>query len=188
MSHDPYVYSGTAILRNKPGIKDAAQLDAFERHVTTQRAAEGIPTGNFDLSHLQSIHRHLFQDVYDWAGQIRTVELSKGGDQFMFRMYIQTGIADIHRRVVKADYFKGASQADFAAGAGEIIGDINYAHPFREGNGRTQLLYLKQLSIAAGHPLDLRRLDRDTWMEASKRAHQADYAAMGAAIHAALRD
>jgi cell filamentation protein len=107
MSDDPYVYPGTTILRNKPGIKDAAQLDAFERHVTTQRAAEGIPAGCFDLSHLQSIHRHLFQDVYDWAGQVRTVELSKGGDQFMFRHYIHTGIADIHRRIVKVDYFKG---------------------------------------------------------------------------------
>jgi cell filamentation protein len=139
MSDDPYVYPGTTILRNKPGIRDAAQLDAFERHVTTQRAAEGVPTGDFDLSHLQAIHRHLFQDVYDWAGQVRTVELSKGDDQFMFRQYIHTGISDIHRRIVKADYFKGASQADFAAGAGRIIGDINYVHPFREGNGRTQL-------------------------------------------------
>jgi cell filamentation protein len=120
------------------------------------------------------------------AGQIRIVELNKGGDQFMFRQYIQTGMADVHRRTVKANYFKGASQTDFAAGAGEIMGDVNYVHPFREGNGRTQLLYLKQLSIVAGHPLDLRRIDPHMWIEASKRAHQAEYASIGAAIRAAL--
>jgi cell filamentation protein len=186
MSDDPYVYPGTTILRNKPAIRDAERLDAFERRMATQRAAEGIPTGDFDLSHLQAIHGHLFQDVYDWAGQIRIVELNKGGDQFMFRQYIQTGMADVHRRIVKADYFKGASQTDFAAGAGQIMGDVNYVHPFREGNGRTQLLYLKQLSIIAGYPLDLRRINPDMWIEASKRAHQAEYASIGAAIRAAL--
>jgi cell filamentation protein len=186
MSDDPYVYPGTTILRNKPGIKDAGQLGAFERRVTTQRAAEGIPTGDFDLSHLQSIHRHLFQDVYDWAGQIRTVELSKGGDQFMFRQYIQTGMADVHRRIVKADYFKRTSPADFATGTGQIIGDINYIHSFREGNGRTQLLYLKQLSVVAGHSLDLGRIEPDTWIEASRHAHHVEYASIGAAILAAL--
>lgn len=136
MNDDPYVYPGTTILRNKLDINDAEQLDAFERRMATQRAAEGIPTGDFDLAHLQAIHRHLFQDVYDWAGEIRIVELNKGGDQFMFRQYIQTGMADVHRRIVRAHYFKGTSQAEFAAGAGQIMGDVNYVHPFREGNGR----------------------------------------------------
>ena len=104
MSDDPYVYPGTTILRNKLGIRDAGQLEAFERHVVPQRMAEGLPTGDFDLAHLQAIHRHLFQDVYDWAGEVRTVELNKGGHQFMFRQYIQTGMADVHQRIVKADY------------------------------------------------------------------------------------
>jgi cell filamentation protein len=128
----------------------------------------------------------IYFGTYDWAGQIRTVELNKGGDQLMFRRYIQTGMADVHRRIVKADYFKGRSRTDFATGAGEVMGDINYVHPFREGNGRTQLLYLKQLSIVAGHPLDPRRIPPQMWIEASKRAHQAEYALVGAAIRAAL--
>jgi cell filamentation protein len=76
MSDDPYVYPGTTILRNKLGIRDAATLDALERRMVAQRMAEGIPTGDFDLAHLQAIHRHLFQDVYHWAGKIRTVELN----------------------------------------------------------------------------------------------------------------
>jgi cell filamentation protein len=104
----------------------------------------------------------------------------------MFRQYIQTGMADVHRRILKANYFKRTSQADFAAGAGEIIGDINYIHPFREGNGRTQLLYLQQLSVVAGHPLRLQRISPDAWIEASRWAHHADYIPMRKVIHAAL--
>jgi cell filamentation protein len=187
MSDDPYIYPGTTILCNKLGIRDAGQLDAYERRMAAQRAAEGIPIGDFGLAHLQAIHRHLFQDVYDWAGQVRTVELNKDGHQFMFRRYIQTGMADIHRRIVKTDYFSGLSQTDFAAGAGEIMGDINYVHPFREGNGRTQLLYLKQLSIAAGHRLELRHIDPNAWIDASKSAHHANYGPLAAAIRAALQ-
>jgi cell filamentation protein len=186
MSEEPYVYPGTGILRNKRGIMNAEQLNAFERRMVTQRAAEGSPSGDFDLAHLQAIHRHLFQDVYDWAGQIRVVELSKGGHQFMFRQYIETGMADVHRRIINATYFRGTSQAEFAQSAGKIMGDVNYVHPFREGNGRAQLLYLKQLSIVAGHPLDLRRIDQDAWIEASRESHGADYARMAAAIRAAL--
>jgi cell filamentation protein, protein adenylyltransferase len=79
MSDDPYLYPATTILRNRLGIRNAEQLEAFERLMAMQRAAEGIPTGDFDLAHLQAIHGHLFQDVYDWAGQIRTVESTRAG-------------------------------------------------------------------------------------------------------------
>jgi len=138
------------------------------------------------LPHLQAIHRHLFSSLYDWAGEVRTVELDKGGHQFMFRRHIESGMADIHRRIVAADCFKGATRAGFAEEAGRIMGDVNYVHPFREGNGRTQLLYLQQLSLKAGHPLDLRHVRPAAWIDASKRAHGADYAPMSRVIHAAL--
>ena len=134
---------------------------------------------------MQAIHGHIFQDVYEWAGQIREVEISKT-DQFMFRQYIPTGMNDVHKRIVKAGYFKGTNRDDFAEQAGEIIGDVNYVHPFREGNGRTQLQYLKQLTVRAGHKIDLSRLDPAKWIEASKTAHEADYRMMGDCIRDAL--
>ena len=109
MTDDPYIYPGTTILRNKLDIKDADSLNAFERNMVADRAAEGIPAGDFDLAHLQAIHRHLYQDLYDWAGEIRTVEISKGGQQFIFRQYIQNGMADVHLRIVAANYFEGAA-------------------------------------------------------------------------------
>jgi cell filamentation protein len=140
----------------------------------------------FDLAHLRAIHRHLFQDVYDWAGEIRTVEIFKGGNQFQFRQYIPTGMADVHRRLTRAGFLKGLPANDFAREAGAIMGDVNYVHPFREGNGRTQAQYLKQLATQAGHPLDLRRIDSMMWVEASKASHAADYALMSEVILRAL--
>jgi cell filamentation protein len=179
---DPYLYPGLRVLRNLARIADEAELDTFERQMANQRAAEGVPSGAFDLAHLRAIHRQLFQDIYDWAGEIRTVEISKDGHQFQFRRYIETGMADVHRRLVAAGFLTGLDVPQFAERAGEIIGDINYVHPFREGNGRTQMQYLRLLADRAGHPIDLTRLDRDAWMAASRSAHRGDYAGMAAQI------
>lgn len=85
MNDDPYVYPGTSVLRNKFGIESARDLDQAERLLTTR---------------LRAIHGHLFQDVYAWAGEIRTVEIAKSGHQFMFRRFIESGMADVHRRIV----------------------------------------------------------------------------------------
>jgi cell filamentation protein len=103
---DPYVYPGTSILQNRLGITDAAFLDKQERSLVVLRARRDIRRGSFDLSHLRAIHRHLFQDVYDWAGELRTVEISKGDQQFQFRKYILTGMADVHGRLVRSRFLK----------------------------------------------------------------------------------
>jgi cell filamentation protein len=183
---DPYTYPGSTVLRNKFGIVDSAQLDQLERRLVAQRSAAGVPTGKFDLAHLRAIHRHLFQDIYAWAGKIRTVEIAKDGHQFQFRRFISTGMADVHRRLVLARFLRGLTPADFADAAGTIVGDVNYVHPFREGNGRTQLLYLEQLAEQAGHKLDLRLLDPVRWLAASRAAHGGDYAPMSIEIARAL--
>src|SRR5688500_1394481 len=134
-----------------------------------------VPRGTFDLKHLRAIHRHLFQDVYDWAGELRMVEISKGRQQFQFRKFIETGMADVHGRLERSRFLKGRTATAFAAQAAVIVGDINYIHPFREGNGRTQLQYLKQLAQEAGHTLDLTRIKGLNWIAASVSSHAADY-------------
>jgi cell filamentation protein len=182
---DPYLIPGTKVLRNRLGISDARSLDRIERRLVADRIAEGAPIGAFDLTHLRAIHRHLFQDVYDWAGEPRTVEINKGGHQFQFRRYIHTGMSDVHRRLLQSKFLQGLGPDEFARCAGIIIGDVNYIHPFREGNGRAQAQYLKQLAVQAGHDLDLRRLDPTLWIEASKSSHGADYELMGRVIRQA---
>ncbi len=190
MSDKTYCYPPDySVLKNKLNIRDAAKLDYKEREIVTQRIRQGSPTGDFDLSHLQAIHKHLFQDIYEWAGQIRTVEIYKGAQQFQFRQYIGNGMQDIHGRIQKAGYLQGLNSKDFASRAGEIIGDVNYVHPFRDGNGRTQLQYLKQLGERAGHSIDLRKLEKEKWLEASRQAHGGDnYELMASSIEAAIVD
>ena len=170
------------VLRNKLEIRDPAGLDRAEREFVTERLSQGAPGGDFDLAHLQAIHRHLFQDIYEWAGEIRTVEIAKGGSQFQPRQYIATGMADVHRRIVEQNYLRNSEPQGFAQEAGRIMGDVNYVHPFREGNGRTQFQYLAQLAKRAGHPLDLKRIPPNLWIAASKAAHEGDYQRMSEAI------
>lgn len=187
MSDTVYCYPPDyLVLKNKLGLRDASALERFERRSAVQRQAEGVPEGDFDLRHLRAIHRHLFQDVYDWAGELRTVEISKGGNQFQFRRFIETGMADVHRRLVAGNYLKNLTPGDFSERAAEIIGDVNYIHPFREGNGRTQALYLEQLVRNAGHPFDLRRITKDRWLAASKAAHTGHYRLLSDCIRKAI--
>ena len=187
MSEDPYLYPDSDVLRNRLGIRDKTHLEYVERELVTQRLTEGAPTGRFDLAHLRAIHHHLFQDLYEWAGEIRRVEIAKDGNQFQFRRFIETGMADVHRRLEEANFLRGLSGRDFAAAAGRILGDVNYVHPFREGNGRVQAEYLRQLGAQAGHRIDLTQLDGVRWMAASRAAHQGAYSLLAAEILGAIR-
>jgi cell filamentation protein len=179
---DPYVYPGTQILRNRLDLRDQESLHRIERRFVVQRISEGVPSGGFDLAHLRAIHRHLFQDVYDRAGEIRSVEINRGSQQFQFRQFIVTGMADVHRRLVAGRFLSGLAAEEFAERSAVIIGDVNYVHPFREGNGRTQLQYLKLLALRAGHALDLSRIHPASWVVASKMSHDANYDPMAEAI------
>ena len=76
------------VLRNRLDIRDAPALEAAERQFVAQRLLEPVPAGDFDLAHLKAIHRHLFQDVYEWAGDVRTVEIAKGESRFQSRLSI----------------------------------------------------------------------------------------------------
>jgi cell filamentation protein len=183
---DPYVYPDTSVLRNRFGIIDPKILDKVERRIVTQQTRRGVPDGNFDLAHLQAIHRHLFQDIYDWAGELRTVEINKSAQQFQFCQYIQTGMADVHRRLVHSKFLRCLSQHSFVQKVAVIIGDVNYIHPFREGNGRCQIQYLKQLAAQAGYDLDLTRIDPVGWIDASKASHATDYSLMAEVIAKAI--
>lgn len=188
MSDETYCYPPDyTVLRNRFGIRDAAELDELERAFVLRRMREQAPGGRFDLAHLRALHHHLFQDVYDWAGELRTVEISKGSNQFQFRRFIETGMADVHRRLAAQDFLRGLPASDFAERAGALLGDVNYCHPFREGNGRTQLIYLRQLAGRAGHALRLERLDRDAWMAASRDAHLGRYDPMSRCIASAIQ-
>jgi cell filamentation protein len=92
---DAYCYPGTTVLKNRAGLRNQADLDFFEEEATAQRFAEPLPAGEFDLRHLCAIHRHLFQDVYAWAGSLRTVRISKGGSAFCYPENLDRELAQL---------------------------------------------------------------------------------------------
>ena len=103
MSDRDYCYPPDyTVLRNRLNTRDAMTLEAAERQFVAQRLLEAVPTGDFDLAHLKAIHRHLFQDVYAWAGEVRTVEIAKGESRFQPRRFAQAIRPRVHRCYIAA--------------------------------------------------------------------------------------
>jgi cell filamentation protein len=163
---DPYCYKGTSVLKNRAGLRDADTLEAFELEMLTLRADEPLPAGRFTPAHYKRIHHHLFQDVYTWAGKYRTVRTSKGGNMFCYPEHITSAMNKLFEKLALTAFKPGASAVDFLDAATDFLADLNAVHPFREGNGRSQLSLMYLLGQRADHPLTLTRINRDTFMPA----------------------
>ncbi len=180
-----YKYPNSFVLKNKFDLHDPQELDRAERLAVRVRVEQGVPSGSFDLKHLQAIHKHLFQDVYEWAGELRKTNIAKS-HWFMPHDRIEMAMSDVTKRLRAGNYLKDLKTDQFAKQAGIIIGDVNHIHPFREGNGRTQMQYLKQLGNEANHKIDLTRFEKRDWIEASKDANEAKYEKMQECIAASI--
>src|SRR5262245_1800090 len=134
---DPYCYEGTSVLKNRLDLRTQAELDEFETAIVSLRAEEHLPGGDLDQQHYRAIHRHLYQDVYDWAGELRTVRTSKGGSTFCFPENIAAQMTKLFDGLARADHFRSLDPDIFAAAAAHFLSELNAIHPFREGNGRT---------------------------------------------------
>jgi cell filamentation protein len=163
---DPYCYPATSVLINKLGIRDQARLEAFELEASSERANQPLPPGRLSYAHYRAIHRHLFQDVYAWAGKLRTVRISKGGSAFCYPEHIDREMRRLFAGLAKQKHLAGLNAGTFSERAAHFLAELNSIHPFREGNGRTQLSLLTILAEQAGHPLHLERLDRAGFLEA----------------------
>jgi cell filamentation protein len=163
---DPYTYENSTILVNKLGLREQPALDAFEAEISSARAEEPLPEGVLDFTQYKSVHHHLFQDVYEWAGQVRTVRLFKGGNPFCFPENIEGQAARLFDELKEANYFRDLDAAAFSRKTAHFLAELNAIHAFREGNGRSQLTFLALVASHAGHPLDLERLDPDEMLAA----------------------
>jgi cell filamentation protein len=164
---DPLCYPGTYVLRNKLDIHDQDELDEFEQLMFDSRAREELPAGNLDFEHYKALHCHFFQDVYDWAGHIRTIRTGKGDNWFCYPEYIEAEAGRAFGGLAERNYLADDTDKDaFAAGAAWFLSEINAVHPFREGNGRIQLVFLTMLARNAGHRLNERKLRPAPFLEA----------------------
>ena len=184
MSADPYTYdNGT--LRNRFDITDADELVAVEADVTTTRITEiesfGLP-GRFDLAHLRLVHRQIFGDLYYWAGELRTVDISKGSSLFCLARFLPSAAEQVFedlvpvRRLIVPDN-------DLPVGLANWNADLNALHPFREGNGRAQRTFIWLVCMSVGIRLDMAVVTAAGNLAASVAAMNGD----STGFHAALR-
>jgi len=174
-SLDPYTYPGTDVLRNIPGIRDPSQLAAFEANATAVRLIELDErplTGQFDIAHLRAIHRYIFQDVYPWAGEFRTVNIAKGGQLFGAAAFIEPALRELLAKLAGDRFLEGLEPKMLSARAGYYMGEINAIHPFRDGNGRAQREFVRELAIQAGFLLDWSRVTREQMIAGSVESFQ----------------
>jgi cell filamentation protein len=174
---DPYVHPGTSVLRNLRGIRDPELLREFEADATARRLRQLTHkplSGAFDGRHLQALHRHIFQDVFEWAGEFRTVNISKSGDPFAFHQHIGSCLDTLCGELKREGHLSGCNVERFATRAAYYFGEINAIHPFREGNGRTQREFIRELAVCSGLTIDWSRVSREEMIEASRRSLRID--------------
>jgi cell filamentation protein len=189
---DPYLYPGTNVFKNLRGLTDPELLERFEARRTHQRIAESIDNpvaGRFDVAHLKEIHRYIFQDVYEWAGEFRTVNISKGGHLFGLAAFLEPAVQQILEKLAAEHYLAGLDAATFAGRAAWFHGELNAAHPFREGNGRTQREFIREAGLHAGHYIDWRATTPEEMTEASRLSHvSGDTSLFARLLRVSIRD
>ncbi|APA53410.1 cell filamentation protein Fic [Campylobacter coli] len=174
------------IKTNKIGAKSLDELFRKERMITNKKALElgkNPIKGNFDYQHLKDIHKALFEDVYTWAGQDRM----QMGLKEKFAKYAPNGAIinfvpgkelDKYSKIIfdelaKNNYLKNSKDLNhFAKNLAKFMGEINALHPFREGNGRTQRIFLNELAKNAGYKLDLNLISKHKMIHACVEASQ----------------
>ena len=168
-------YEGTSVLINKLNIRDEQELSDIEMIITATKIKQLLDTdfdGIIDDKYYCSLHKEIFGDIYEWAGTVRTVDLSKKGTSFHRAEDLGIAMGKLFDRLVKCNYFITDSKEKYVSDIAEFYNDLNLLHPFREGNGRTQRVLMTKLIERAGYSIDFSRCDRDLLMIATIHAAQ----------------
>lgn len=172
-TYDAATAQGT--LRNLLGERDAMVLAGLEYGITSRRQRQllsgdiAIPR-TYDAEHVRAIHRHLLQDLYDWAGEYRTVDIFKGTPRGFADVQggeIGRYLGDVQKLVVSTAW-AGLGREEFAERAATAFAYLNQVHPFREGNGRTSKVFMAQVAELSNYDFDYSRVSPEGWNEASK--------------------
>lgn len=189
MSDRVYCYPESDVLINKLNIHDLNKLNEAERKLTQLRMNDLIISpaqGNFDLRHLQKIHKYLFQDLYSWAGKIRTVDIAKS-NMFCKVQFIQTQADEIFQKLKSDKYLADLPKDMFIQKIAYYFSEINALHPFREGNGRSQREFVRELAIQQGYVVYFAEISYEEMLEASLDSFVCKYSKMEALFEKALR-
>lgn len=158
--NDPYKYDHFDVLINAFNIKHPFILAKKETEITAEKTMDlymdpSIIDKTFDMTHVKAIHKHLFGDIYAWAGELRTVNTSKDSKDFMPFDYFDTAEERLNHVITCAlDRVDKYDKQAFAKAFPEVLMDLNHMHPFREGNGRTTREFIRHCAEEKGFTLD----------------------------------
>lgn len=172
VGQDPYCYPNSAVLRNKLGIRNDLSLSTAEQLFSTL-AAESLEFSPppYDLNYLKSIHLTLFADLYDWAGELRTVGISKQDTRFCQPAYMEKEAGKIFKIMAAANWFDGMQRTELIAAVAQAYSELNVVHPFRDGNGRAQRILFEHLIMNAGFEISWWGIESDEWILANIAAY-----------------
>ncbi|MCY8737547.1 Fic family protein [Bacillus haynesii] len=172
-SRSAYFYPSTNVLINKFDIMDEEVLEKYERQIVASQILELIKkpiVGEFNLNHLKKIHRFMFEEIYPFAGRIRTEGISKGSTHFAQPDHIETYASAIFSELKKEKHLSKISFDQFCERASYYMSEINILHPFREGNGRAQREFFRMLSMKNGFNIEWGLIDKEEMLDASIRS------------------
>ncbi|MEI6054398.1 MAG: Fic family protein [Candidatus Saccharibacteria bacterium] len=167
------------LLQNKLGISDPKDLKKAEQQIVSEKSAlilnETLPN-KFNFEYLLHIHKILFEDIYNFAGQIRTVDIAKPNSSapFAYARFIETEAKRIFNILNDKNYLTNISKLEFIKEIAELSAELNALHPFRDGNGRTIRLFLIMLADNAGYLLDYSQVSSKELIDADKLAFDGD--------------
>jgi cell filamentation protein len=188
---DHYLDPETGVLKNKLGIKDEDELKEAEAASVGWRSfqlSEQPIQGSFDLNHLKAIHKHLFGDIYEWAGELRDIDLARGASYFANHLHIVGAAAPIFEKLAEEGCLKGLDAAAFSERAAYYLGEINALHPFREGNGRAQREFINHLAYKNGYVIEWKNISQEDMLQAAIASfHHGDNTKFAAFIRDNLR-
>ena len=167
-----YCYPNSNVLINKLGITDPHALEVAEVALSQARIEQFNPNfDDFSLAALCAIHFHLFQDLYEWAGELRTVDISKGETRFATVNRIRPEADKLFRQIKQDNNLVGLPRAQFIARLAYYYSELNVIHPFRDGNGRAQRMMFELLGINAGYEVRWEPISRAEWIHANIAAY-----------------
>ncbi|MDR3423786.1 MAG: Fic family protein [Alphaproteobacteria bacterium] len=191
-NNDHYTDPQTGVLKNLLGITTEDELEKAEATfagIRSYELAQNPIKGSFDLEHMKAIHGYMFKDLYEWAGECRDIDISKGDNFFAHHNHIEAAAKSIFDKLAKEKHLDGLSKTDFCERAAFYLGEINALHPFREGNGRVQREFISYLAYANGYYIEWKNIDQDEMIEASIASFKhGDCSKFAAYLRANIKD
>tara|TARA_R100001440_G_scaffold71422_1_gene94386 strand:- start:377 stop:970 length:594 start_codon:yes stop_codon:yes gene_type:complete len=169
VAQDKYCYPETDVLTNLLDIRNADKLAEAEIEFTAERyrlyQSPKATIQQFTFEHLKTLHYHLFQDVYEWAGEVRDVDISKGETLFCTCTRIEPEAKKLFKNISQLE--NSQSHELFIEQIADLFCEINLLHPFREGNGRVQRFFFEEMLFALGYDVTWPLISRQEWVEAN---------------------